>query len=296
MKNPNLSSLELTFLQENFPSRGLEFCAESLSRPASFIKGCVRRNKIVLNKHARYLSRFQNFVPLENFLNPNPQTAYLLGFLWGDGYLLEKDWRIQCSIVSDDADMLRPIFLSSGRWKEYYRRRKHWKPVTAFHTNNKYLFEFLSGLGYTNKSELSCQQAVRYLPENLRSYFWRGYFDADGCFYFNESCCQCSLAGSFDTDWSGIEFLTRGIGVAFNIKQTIQKNGQRSSVARTTNRKGCLRLLSYLYQGEKFGLERKRLKAIALIEAKSEDRRVTRHTSPNPYRISFSTGRNTPAF
>jgi len=47
------------------------------------------------------------------------ESVYLLGFIWGDGYITNKQIRIEC--VSDDIEYLMPVFERTGKW--YFNKR-----------------------------------------------------------------------------------------------------------------------------------------------------------------------------
>ena len=99
------------------------------------------------------------------------------------------------------------------------------------------------------------------IPDNLKHYWWRGYFDGDGS--IRKDGKRLEISSGIKQDWSFISKLP-------NIKFSIQRNAYLNKKSGKIN--SCSKILAfgenaklftdYIYNGEIFGLERKRKYAI----------------------------------
>ncbi len=199
-----------------------------------------------------------------------PESAYSLGFLWGDGYILKNGRGLltRCEVISTDASEIAEPLRSLGHYCTVKRKRGSWQETTTFHFSNKALFELLESLGFRDKATRSLTNALAFVPSNLQHYFWRGYFDADGCFYLSK-CCQIAFAGAYDADWSELLKLCKELNVKVSTLQSISKKGHKASYARITNRPDCAKFLLHIYYGQEIGLSRKRVKAYGHLSSVS---------------------------
>jgi hypothetical protein len=73
-------------------------------------------------------------------------------------------------------------------------------------------------------------------------------------------------AGSFSQDWSAFEKICVDLKIRYSIQRNVQKNGNRSSHLRITNRSGLKTLIKYLYKPDlSIGLTRKKQKAQQIL-------------------------------
>lgn len=209
-----------------------------------------------------------------------PESAYLLGFLWGDGYLYHKSYvekrrmkkgissyqknsyhvKVECS--EDDLSSLIPIFEKSGKWTSCKRQRANRKPQLCLSTCNRGLYDFLRAHNYKIKSGAS-PEILKIIPEELTHYWWRGYFDADGYIYRIKNngsgrSKQVSISSVYDQDWTETSNLLDKLGVKYSIRRAIQSEKSRYSEVRFTSNKSTEIFLDYIYSGEDFGLLRKK--------------------------------------
>jgi len=161
------------------------------------------KNRIV--KHAVNENQF--------ICNFTKESVYLLGFIWGDGYVsnsgTNKQIRIEC--LSDDIDSLIPIMKKTGAWCINNIQRKNRKPVKLASTSNKELVEFLINNDYKKKSIKTPEKIWNLIPDDLKKYFILGWIDADGCFYWNEKhkLRQFYISGSYEQNWNIFEELLK---------------------------------------------------------------------------------------
>jgi hypothetical protein len=202
----------------------------------------------------------------------SPEFAYFLGLFWADGYI-KKENSNTFSLETKEEDALKffPILSSIGRMSAKVRHRNKQKPTVNISFSCKELKETAFSLGYQNKSFASASQVLDYIPNELEHYWWRGYLDGDGCFCARKQTVNpknmyfsVSFTSSFDQDWS---FLWR-LPIGFYVYLRDRKNG-RSSDATNTKREDVIKFGDYIYQGEWFGLERKRDKWAEAVNYKS---------------------------
>lgn len=90
------------------------------------------------------------------FINcDTPESAYLLGFIWGDGYVL-KDitksiFKLSIECVEEDLKLIEKIFNKAGKWTRATRTRKGRKPSLLLTVSNKKLIEYLESKNYLIK-------------------------------------------------------------------------------------------------------------------------------------------------
>ena len=109
------------------------------------------------------------------------------------------------------------------------------------------------------------------VPDELKSYFFLGFSDGDGCFYTNPNgfCKQYAISGSYEQSWVDFENLMGMKGCNYTIKKTINKNGNKSSCLRFTNKKSLLSFGEYIYKTielDNIGLQRKYKKFLEIKE------------------------------
>jgi hypothetical protein len=195
------------------------------------------------------------------------EAAYILGFLWADGYL-NRNYpnRIVLEIVRGDWNSICSVFAVTGSWCVTYRKRRNRRPQARAEISNKKMAAFLRECGYGEKNKRSACGILGKIPDHLKKYWWRGFFDGDGCVYLNkdEYAYQVNLAGGFKQDWTFAENLMLSLGIRYVIARRQQKrkkkNGKAmsSSCVRITNKDGVKRFCEYIYGDyDGIGLSRK---------------------------------------
>lgn len=226
-------------------------------------------NQVNVRVRQLSLNKFNKYETLKNSLaNINlPQTAYLLGYLWADGYVRKKKpYQVSLAIATKDADEIRSIVLKTGEWCETLNRAntsggRNNAALCKFFLTNKDISFWFSSMGFHSKSNESPRHLIGFIPEKLRHYFWRGYFDGDGCIcsISNGGALCVSFTSSEDQDWSLLSETIKALGIHFKIAKNVKERGS-NSVLRIWRKKDVFKIMSYLYNGEKFGLKRKLFK------------------------------------
>jgi hypothetical protein len=225
-----------------------------------------------------------NFIDLKKFKeNISPETAYVLGLLWADGSVQKK--RITIEAIESDLKEVKEIFLSTGDWKVRQRTRNHWKPLMSFAIVNEDFCNLLLNHNFDKKSFVSHQQIVSAIPEHLRKFWLRGFWDGDGCFYFNEknNLSQCVITSAFEQDWYFLQSFLKEINITSWIKKQQTKKGQYSQLG-FCSKTQIINFISYLYpnnDNEKIGFSRKFEKALfmkKILEKKLNDKNKKKNT------------------
>lgn len=195
----------------------------------------------------------------------NKYSAYLLGFIWADGYLSSSTLRnnknkICVEITTEDFSQIENIVDNTGHWTKASRLRLNRKPQSMFMISNSILWKFLMEHNYGPHTHTSADSILNHIPINYRHYWWQGYFDGDGCIYTNTKhyLYHLSFCSSYHQDWSFVIDLFKTLNINnYEIRQRIQGKNQHS-VIRTTNKYEIEKFYKYIYpNGYEFGLRRK---------------------------------------
>lgn len=202
-----------------------------------------------------------------SFINcVKPESAYLLGLIWGDGTLGKNSSLIRIEMVKEDLITLLPLFQLFGHWTVSCRNRPNRKTQMTIQTHNIDLSEYLKNNNYLIKS-YSNPIILGDIPKDLHHYWWRGYFDADGCLYVNKKLClyQTCLSSTYNQDWTHAENMLNELELKYTVMRTIRSEKSRYSAIRFTSKPSMIKFGEYLYAGEQFGLERKLNKYLSIL-------------------------------
>jgi hypothetical protein len=125
--------------------------------------------------------------------------------------------------------------------------------------NNKEYHRFLSDNDYQTKSACSPVKILAILPESVRHYWWRGYFDGDGSFNLQPTCAGICVAAPYEQDLTFFEKLCQDLGVHFKIHRWKRRCGNVSCLL-IRRKHSVIAFCEYIYAGQRMGLERKRVK------------------------------------
>lgn len=119
-----------------------------------------------------------------------PNKAYILGFLYADGYNEESKSTICLSLQESDKEILERIRIELNSEKELdYILQEQRISSNGYHYNNMYklilysthMSKMLANWGVVKNKSLILEYP-NFLCNNLESHFIRGYFDGDGSF------------------------------------------------------------------------------------------------------------------
>lgn len=207
----------------------------------------------------------------------SPAIAYLLGFLWADGHVCRGRNRIMLLIGEQDGKQLKNLIRSTANgWysRSYngYGKAKD-KRYINYAISNYDLRQCLVELDYHIKSDIAPNKVLSVVPKHLLHYWWRGYFDGDGCIYFNAKnhSKKVQITASYDYDWSFAERLFKSLSVNYSFQRACCERGCRSSIV-THSHGSIRRFMEYIYSGKSFGLKRKGLKYEAYLKHYADKR------------------------
>lgn len=163
-----LTTNQKDFIFENFHSLGPRKLTELLKITYYQVRRFARENKLKVTKGALrkillerstkrdYCKKLGN---LEKFLNiTDRETAYLLGFLWADGYIHKNKTEVSIGMVADDANYIERIVLNHGKFKIYNYQQRGRRPKTCFKLSDRRINAFLSENDFTAKSWVSADK------------------------------------------------------------------------------------------------------------------------------------------
>lgn len=202
--------------------------------------------------------QFENFVDIKT-----KEVAYILGFLWADGYI-RKPYNITTTINIKDSIDIKNVFSRTGDWNFYEinrydkRNNRKYKNFTIT-TSNKILVNFLLDHDYDKKSYINPYKILSKISTNLKIYFIRGFCDGDGCFYKNKSCNQFTITGTYNQNWNWIEDVYNELKIKYSIILRMTAKSGYSQI-RISNKNDIDILGDFIYQeytNENIGLNRK---------------------------------------
>ncbi len=192
-----------------------------------------------------------------------PEIAYAMGFIWADGSFNCKSqhFRVSLEIASKDAASVKRCLKISGKWYSTIRKRSpERQPITLMLTTQMKLFKRFMELDYGRKSSASPTIVLKAVPPHIRHYWWRGFFDGDGCVYATPDHYAISFAGTYTQDWIDLYQLCDDIGVKCTTRRWISRKGHKSSAVRITGIEATMKMRKYLYPDGadlRIGLKRK---------------------------------------
>lgn len=211
-------------------------------------------------KHQEHNSNFENIL-----LFSSPNIIYGLGFIWADGHIKYRRYKDKkhylsttLSVVESDFDNICEIFEEFGNAKITHGQRQNHKPFTTWSLHDSILANYLVGLDYADKSSTQPIKILDQIPENLRYYWWRGYYDGDGHNQISKAGCpSVHLSSGYKQSWDFLNMFLPDID--FKILRNFREVGGSNSVAFISSEE-ALKFLNYIYQNrdqDKIGLDRK---------------------------------------
>ena len=270
------------FIIKNYPVYGPKYCASHLDRDADSLNAKARR--MGLRKIGTYKHPSMQKINPEQFWNIiQPEIAYILGYLWADGYIhhgvtsnksksnkITYFHKINLEIVSEDYISISNVFDSIGEWAIQTRKRKEsWKETTTLSTNSKDIYSFLLEHGYNDKSNVEPTDILAKIPDNLKPYWWRGLFDGDGSISFGTGIHRyksLQFSSTYGYKWQELMKLYTCLDISnINISDQITKEDYKSSKITIQNIAGIKSMIKFLLC-PCIGLERKTLKMLNFLE------------------------------
>ena len=248
MKQKWYTQEEIDFIIENYKKEGAAYCAEKLNRSVDSICGKYFR---VIRENPNKVRKQQTFLHQNLFLNPEDitkESAYVLGWIWSDGYIIRNEIRLE--IVTEDAVEIQQFLEKVGHWSITNRSRKNRKPQTSFCITCAEIAEWFKSMGKYPHSSESHEKILSHIPRKLQWHFLRGLIDGDGNFYTNYTTAtttQFSISSNYTQDWSSIEKFFNTFDIFPNIIRTLRENSKSSKI-RITNKDHIIKFTKLLYE------------------------------------------------
>ncbi len=202
----------------------------------------------------------RNNQDISHFLNStDPFVVYFLGYFWADGTVRDNKPRMTFKIKRDDFEDIRPLVHRLGymwHYREYIdNKHPNWSTLSVLDVQHQGLWKFLCDHDYQIKSGASADKILQHIPEHLRHYWWRGYFDGDGSISGLRDG-ELSFNSGMYQDWTFVHNIGKILDIDFTIERKDRGNraGSKASISTWSYLK---RFIEYMYQGEQFGLLRK---------------------------------------
>jgi len=215
----------------------------------------------------------------------NEEKAYWVGFLFADGSNDENGLRIELQ----ERDKLQLIkFLKFLKLENSYKlkeRKIKNKNYVSIKIHRKTIQNALSNLGI--KKHKTTNPKVPIIPNIFIKDFLRGFFDGDGCIYFQKKNGKAKNVTCFYTiNDACIEPILNMINIICpSLNWTINDHWRTSYIKtlRINGIKNCIKFLNAIYFNSDIYLDRKYNKFIDLVnyvELSSKDSAVSISTSP----------------
>lgn len=225
---------------------------------------CIRRilydnNVLIHNFGSRGVKKWtidENYFDIID----TPNKAYILGFLYADGYNSEKDGYFRIRLSISDSDILEKINKEIGSNKplkteeiKQYGKYKS-QDCCILQINNLHISKRLAELGVTQGKSLTCQ-FPNWLNKDLYSHFFRGVFDGDGWIAKDIQKRSIGICGSKDFINDMSLWLELNIGVECKVR--VRNNDTGFSEFNIGVRGGVYKFLDYIYANADLCLNRK---------------------------------------
>jgi hypothetical protein len=133
------------------------------------------------------------------------------------------------------------------------------------------LYNFLYENDYNEKSLVEPTKILSKIPEYLKPYWWRGFFDGDGHISFGEPPHRyksVGFSGQYNYGWIELKNLMRELYIeTFNISDDVNVKNYGSSKFSIQNIKDIKKLIHYFISLDtNIGLSRKTEKMISFLD------------------------------
>lgn len=159
------------------------------------------------------------------------EYAYILGWLFSDGFLFTKTSTFGIAIVQDDAIHIDEYLMNLYPWsKRTFFREKYpnFRPQWHYSTHRQDIAEYIkSTWDFDQKSYRFPEKAFNIINQwndGCKRCFLRGFFDGDG--YVRRCRAHCSITKRIDFDWTFfLQLIPSNIEIKWDIKNTEKSKG-----------------------------------------------------------------------
>jgi len=274
------------FLKENFEKIGSEACSKKLNMRNSMVHYRATKLGLKIPDDILFKIRSERGLKMNEHKSKKicddfkkiqtPEQAYLLGFIWADGYC--KRGMVSLTIAEEDMNNIKNIFMQTGEWKFTKLKKGKFskKEILSMRIYSIKLSEIFKKMGFFEKSGASHKKVLDFIPEKLWPYWFRGYFDGDGTIFndLKRKNTKVSISSTYEQDWSYLQHILSELGVKTSIyqnkshyKHDEEERDCKHSILSLPNIPSIYKFFKYIYNPElkHFGLERKYERFITFI-------------------------------
>ena len=193
--------------------------------------------------------------------------AYLLGFLYADGYI-SNDGRIGILLSQKDEEIIKMIqtFIapnSSIKYLDYQNFKRDPQVKIRFHSNQ--IYKRLQEFGFTtDKTHTDCKILYK-IPDIFKKDFIKGYTDGDGSIIFNNmhhvNCYKVAI-----TWCNGTSSILQEIQKYFNTCLGYLHNYSNYYTLTYSNKRSVKYICEHIYLNSTYYLKRKYVNAMNIIK------------------------------
>ena len=196
------------------------------------------------------------------------EKAYVLGFLFADGYNYEKRGVVSLSLQEKDKEILDKISKCLKNTKplqfidmiKYHKGKSHQNQY-RLSISSHYTSAILAQLGCGQKKSYTCQFPA--ISSEMTPHFLRGYFDGDGCISYtpNTNGCPCgsiSFVGAV-CFCKSVKMVLKSLEINCSVSRSKRCDYRIRRLA-FGGRKQLNRFYEFIYKNSTISLERKKKK------------------------------------
>lgn len=259
------SNKQINWIKRNYYKFGPKRCADKLGIKRSQISKIASTYNLKMDKEIRReflrndcINNKKYYPIMKEFDNiTKPEIAYFLGYFWADGHLFKKTNSVKIVIEKEDAKNVKNVFMKCGNWGIYStENQKEGKNNIAFEFTDYKLHTFLKNNDYLIKSGASANKILSQIPERLKHYWWRGYFDGDG----GLSTSSLAITSVYEQNWNFYKKLCKKLKIRFKTRKAIKDNRDKYSHVYFCKILDIIRFFNYIYKNytkDNIGLKRK---------------------------------------
>lgn len=268
MKNWNKEQIEQV-IDLYTSGRTLKEVSNACNISTATITKFLKENNIKRRRVADYIKLYnKSYQNLRTYtLNENyfdeidtSNKAYILGFLYADGYNDEKNGSITVALNSKDRYVLEHILSECGSNAKI--KEKTVKSFEKYKASQMVEVKLHSKKMSRDLTKWGCMQNKTYkitfpdfLSENLYSHFIRGYFDGDGCIYRYQQ--GIGVGVSFVSNLNFLKGLTKFLCETLCLEEKSIKSIKTVGVVNFYSEKDITAFYNYIYENSCFHLSRK---------------------------------------
>tara|TARA_R110000772_G_C13244171_1_gene433943 strand:- start:193 stop:1017 length:825 start_codon:yes stop_codon:yes gene_type:complete len=235
---------------------------ESFSFSKPVLLRILKENNIELRSNKIYKENSDYFSKIDN-----PHKSYWLGFLYADGYVRKRknssELKLKLSIKDKEHlykfrnSLDSNAVIKDGESVLVVDGREYRSKCSFISIYNPKIVDDLFNKGCVNKKTLTIE-FPKWLDNDLKRHFIRGYFDGDGSIVENKTYSGIRInfcSGSY----SFIEELDNFLHKILNVSKTklIRYEKTNSNYLQYNKQSDVFKVLDYMYNDVKISLDRK---------------------------------------